>query len=660
MNRRPLFLVVALVASCTHDVAGPVVPPPPQTTSGPATGSWMGNGPNFIFAISLSDTVIVATGVGTIGGTGEFRGPGITGDSATFNVVGLDSSGILHLVLISPSHLTAFFYGLALPGDTAIDGTLDGSGFSHIALSLTHHPVLSTIEVGPRKDSLVAGHTAQFVDSGFDLVHRPLDPPTVVWTTSDTTLATVSATGVVTGVRAGLVVVSATDNGITGRDTFRVLRPTTSVVFAPPTITLVSPGTQYFAATALDSVNAVIPGRSLSWSSSNPAAVQVSSSGGITAADTGTVTITARAILDNRSGSGQVVVRQLHVASLTAGYAHTCAIDADSTVACWGDYALGLPPGAGTTNVASPVFIPSALKFQEIGAGDIHTCGLTVDSTAYCWGSNVYGQLGTGFDTRLPAPVVGGLKFTALAVGFTHTCGLVPGGAAYCWGRNASGELGNGTTSLSGVPVAVSGGLSFASLAAGWNLTCGLTPGGTAYCWGSNSAGALGDGTDTSRSVPTAVSGGLTFSGITTSGSHTCGITISGAAYCWGSDGSGELGDSDTAQYQLVPVPVHSGGVDFTMIAAGFGHTCARATSGAIYCWGDSRTGEVGPNGDSISTPVPVPVGLSGASVATGGLQSCAITPAGAYCWGDNLYGELGGAGGGTQTATPLKINGQP
>ena len=620
----------------------------------------MGNGPNFIFAISLADTVIVATGVGTIGGTGEFLGPGITGDSASFNVVGLDSSGILHLVLISPSHLTAFFYGLALPGDTAIDGTLDASGFSQVALSLTHHPVLSTVEVGPRKDSLVAGHTAQFVDSGFDLVHRPLGPQTVAWSTSDTTLATVSPAGVVTGVRAGLVVVSATANGITGRDTCRVLRPTASVVFSPPTMTLVSPGMQYFAATALDSVNAVIPGRSLSWSSSNPAAVQVSSSGAVTAADTGTITITARAILDNRSGSGQVVVRQLHVASLTAGYAHTCAIDADSTVACWGDYALGLPPGAGTTNVASPVFIASALKFREIGAGEIHTCGLTVDSIAYCWGSNVYGQVGTGFTTSLPASVAGGLKFTTLAVGFTHTCGLVPGGAAYCWGSNASGELGNGTTTLSGVPVAVTGGLAFSSLAAGLSLTCGLTMGGTAYCWGLNSLGGLGDGTDTSRSVPTAVAGGLTFSSITTNASHSCGVTTSGAAYCWGSDSQEELGDSSGAQYQVVPVPVHSGGVTFTMIAAGFGHTCARATSGAIYCWGDSQSGEVGPNGNPIATPVPVQVGLSGTSVVTGGLFSCAITPAGAYCWGDNLYGQLGGTGGGTQTATPLKINGQP
>ena len=653
---------MTLVGGCSHDVAGPVQPPPPPTTaSGPATGDWVADGPNFIVTLSLADTVVIASGLGKIGGGGTFLGPGITGDSGSFTVAGIDSSGVLHLSLLSPTHATAYFYGLALPGDTAIEGTLDSSGFSHLALAFTHHPVLSALAVTPQRDSLVPGRTRQFIDSGFDLLHRPLGPEPVKWTTSDSTLATVSATGLLTAVRAGVVIVGATDNGVTGLDTVRILRSVASVVVSPPLMTMVSPGGVTFSATAYDSGGAIITGRSLAWSSANSAIAQVSSSGDVTAEDTGKVAITAKAILDNRSGSGEVLVRQLHVASLAAGSGHTCAIDADSTVACWGDNAIGLPPGITTVDVPSPTFIGSSLKFRAIGAGNVHSCGLAVDSTAYCWGINSVGQLGTGIDTdaALPVRVVGGLKFISLAVGYAHTCGLISGGAAYCWGTNGGGQLGNGTTSESDVPSAVSGGLSFVTLAPGNGHTCGLTAAGVAYCWGANDFGMLGDGTDTSRSVPTAVAGGMTFSAITANGSHTCAITTSGAAYCWGDDTEGELGDSGGAQYKYAPVPVHSGGVTFTTISAGFNHTCARATTGAIYCWGGNENGQVGPNGGT-EIAVPVQVGLLGLSVVTGGWHSCAITAAGAYCWGFNQYGELGAASGGIQTATPLKISGQP
>jgi len=617
--------------------------------------------------MSLADTVIVATGVGTIGGTGTLLGPGITGDSASFNILGIDSSGVLHLLLVSPSHLTAFFDGLALAGDTAIGGTLDGSGFSHLPLSLSHHPEATRLQVGPQNDSLLTGNTVQMVDSGFDLLGRPLGPLPAVWTTSQPTFATVSATGLVTAVGAGLSDITATAHGLTAHVTVRTLQRVTSVVLWPSSMTLVPADTWTFAATALDSLGGDVTAGRLSWSSTNPTIAQVSASGAVTAEDTGVTTITAKSILDHVSKSGQVVVRHLRVASLTAGVFHTCALDADSTVACWGSDAFGLEPGAGVTSVGTPFFIGSALKFLTIGAGVIHTCGLTADSTAYCWGSNDWGQLGTGAYTNsdVPAPVVGGLRFTELAVGYGQTCGLVPGGSAYCWGLNYDGELGSGLASPnSPVPVAVTGGFSFVSLATGGDVTCGLTAGGAAYCWGANDAGALGNGTFGSSATPTAVLGGLTFSKITTGGTHTCGLTVAGTAYCWGSDADGALGDSGAASSQLAPVPVRSGGATFTAIAAGFGHTCARATSGAIYCWGSNEYGQLGPNGGPTgnpnSVPVPVEVGLSASSVVTGWDHSCAITAAGAYCWGRNFAGQLGAGPPYTYSSTPLKIIGQP
>ncbi len=58
---------------------------------------------------------------------------------------------------------------------------------------------------------------------------------------------------------------------------------------------------------------------------------------------------------------------------VSAGYAHTCGLRTDGTLACWGcnDYGQAAPP-AGT--------------FSQVSAGGYHTCGLQTDGTLACWG----------------------------------------------------------------------------------------------------------------------------------------------------------------------------------------------------------------------------------------------------------------------------------
>src|SRR5207244_2374310 len=130
--------------------------------------------------------------------------------------------------------------------------------------------------------------------------------------------------------------------------------------------------------------------------------------------------------------------------------------------------------------------------------------------------------------------------------------------------------------------------------------TCGVAAGGT-YCWGLNDHGQLGDGTSSNQdSVAELVRGGLTFTQVTAGGdqalggSHSCGITAAGAAYCWGSNKLGQLGDG-TITDRATPVAVTAqSGVTFTQISAGDRHTCARASDGNIYCWGNAGDGALG------------------------------------------------------------------
>jgi hypothetical protein len=64
------------------------------------------------------------------------------------------------------------------------------------------------------------------------------------------------------------------------------------------------------------------------------------------------------------------------------------------------------------------------LRFATLSLGTFHTCGLTAAGKAYCWGSNADGQLGDGTleNRSVPVPVVGGLAFASISArGASHT-----------------------------------------------------------------------------------------------------------------------------------------------------------------------------------------------------------------------------------------------
>ena len=257
---------------------------------------------------------------------------------------------------------------------------------------------------------------------------------------------------------------------------------------------------------------------------------------------------------------------------------------------------------------------------------------------------------------QLPsAATPGGPRLTVVPVtafdtmdgGREFACALASG-QGYCWGRNSFGQLGDSTAANSTTPVSVfQPGLSFDRITGGGAHTCALTSAGQAYCWGHNADGRLGDSTYVLPLRPVAVLplGGIAFTQIDAGNGHTCGLDGAGQAWCWGANISGQVGDSTINNYRISPTATHQGSLVFTQVSAGASHTCALNGSGQAYCWGYDGDGALG-NGSPFGGRTPQTVvqgGVTFASISSNYSHSCGLTAAGqAYCWGENGWGQVG------------------
>src|SRR2546422_896752 len=127
---------------------------------------------------------------------------------------------------------------------------------------------VASVTVSPASESLEAGARIQLAGVTKDSVGNLLTGRTVSWTTSNGAVATVSASGLVTGVAAGPGAVTATSESQSGTAAITVTKaPVATVTVTPAIASLLIGATLQLTATPTDSLGNLLTGRVITWSS---------------------------------------------------------------------------------------------------------------------------------------------------------------------------------------------------------------------------------------------------------------------------------------------------------------------------------------------------------------------------------------------------------
>jgi len=182
--------------------------------------------------------------------------------------------------------------------------------FDADSLSVDASRVVASIEVHLTSSSIKVGETTQASVTMLDRRGVAITRP-VQWRSSDTTIATVSDSGLVRGVAPGNVNIVARNRTVTGSAPLTLTVPA-SILVASVAVALASstlnPGqTTQATATTRDSSGNVLTGRAIAWTTNNSSVATVSGAGLVTAVASGSALIVATS--EGKSGNAPLTVQ---------------------------------------------------------------------------------------------------------------------------------------------------------------------------------------------------------------------------------------------------------------------------------------------------------------------------------------------------------------
>ncbi|MEP7345660.1 MAG: Ig-like domain-containing protein, partial [Gemmatimonadaceae bacterium] len=216
--------------------------------------------------------------------------------------------------------------GIAI-GTTTVTATSDGqSGSATITVSDAPPAVVDSVNLTVNSLILLPGEVTQAVATTFDSTGSLLTGRLISWSSLNPTLATVSASGLITALAAGSVTISATAEGVSGFATIIVSPPPVAFVTATLPATPLLPGLNAQLTVILtDAQSIVLTGRSIAYSSSNTAVATVSASGLVHAVAAGTASVTVLS-----EGVSATVAITVQPAPLLTAYTVTVTLNASA------------------------------------------------------------------------------------------------------------------------------------------------------------------------------------------------------------------------------------------------------------------------------------------------------------------------------------------
>ncbi len=177
-------------------------------------------------------------------------------------------------------------------------------------------PVATSISIDPESPSLTAlGATLQLNATVRDQSGNVMAGATVGWTSSATTVASVSSNGLLTALSVGTATITASAGSATQTASLDVRQVVSSVSVTPADATIGPSETAQFEATALDANANPVADASLSWTTGDPNVATVTASGLVRGVAPGTTTVVATG--GNVQGSSVVTVLAPPVTSVT-------------------------------------------------------------------------------------------------------------------------------------------------------------------------------------------------------------------------------------------------------------------------------------------------------------------------------------------------------
>ena len=247
--------------------------------------------------------------------------------------------------------------------------------------------------------------------------------------------------------------------------------------------------------------------------------------------------------------------------AVAAGMNHSLALRDDGSLWAWGDNQAGQLGTASADTCTVPVLgdfacaqaptqVGSGKTWTQISAGDAHSIALQSDGSLWTWGDNTYGQLGDGCTATCsgqmaPTSVGSANDWRQISAGASHNLAVKTTGALWSWGRNDNGQLGHSLATTT-APTQVGSAADWLVVNAGYSHSIGIRAPGNLWAWGDNSLGRLGSGDTVDLTQPTQIDNTATWAMIVGGGDHSVALQHDGSLWAWGHNDHGQLGLATT------------------------------------------------------------------------------------------------------------------